>query len=288
VIRDLQRRFDEAVPRDTSSPDRVYFARKPFRHRRLTNAAAVEQIARECGFHVAYPEDLPFRTQAALAREARVVVAPEGSALFLTMFCRPGATVCILSHPITDLLADYNGLLSVHGIGVIVITGPADTVSGWIFSTAEPITHVIARMGESSQVLPVGLDRPDVSAAYPSIAAAARSGFHATLNFTSRPTRATPLELGHKAETRRVGLHADAGVVEARDDRDRVVVRAVVDDDELEILEGLRQDACQGLLDVGSTIPGRHGNGDTRLPHCCVHCGSIVRNRGADAGGVPL
>jgi capsular polysaccharide biosynthesis protein len=123
VIRELQGRLDRAVG-ISSGPERVYFARRSFRHRRLVNCDAIERVARELGFELFYPEDLPFTEQAVLARNARVIVAPEGSALFLSMFARPQSKVCILSHPLTDVLADYNGILAAHEIEVMAITGP--------------------------------------------------------------------------------------------------------------------------------------------------------------------
>jgi capsular polysaccharide biosynthesis protein len=88
------------------------------------NGESIERLAREAGFEIVFPEDLSFAEQVTLLRSARVVVMPEGSALFLAMFVTPGTTVCILSHPLTDLLADYEALLSPHGIRVMAVTGP--------------------------------------------------------------------------------------------------------------------------------------------------------------------
>jgi hypothetical protein len=124
IVRELQARFDARTDHLPPSGSRVFLARKAFRHRRLANGEAIEQIARESGFDVVYPEDLSFTTQAAVVRRARVVIAPEGSAVFLTMFSRPGTRLCILSHQLTDLLADYNALLAPHQIDVMALTGP--------------------------------------------------------------------------------------------------------------------------------------------------------------------
>jgi hypothetical protein len=124
VVADLHRRLDaRAVPPSLAGP-RVYFARRGHRHRRLVNADEIERRARVLGCAVVYPEDLSFAQQAALARDAQMIVAPEGSALFLAMFARPGATLCILSHPLTDVLADYNGLFGALQVEVLAVTGP--------------------------------------------------------------------------------------------------------------------------------------------------------------------
>jgi capsular polysaccharide biosynthesis protein len=129
VIRELQQRFDASAAPSRPAPRRIYFGRKTFRHRRLVNSDRIEQVARDLGFEIVYPEDLPFSEQAATARNADVIVAPEGSAIFLTIFARPGTTLCILSHPFTDYLADYAGMFAPHQIHVTAITGPATRIT---------------------------------------------------------------------------------------------------------------------------------------------------------------
>src|SRR5918993_1244219 len=66
-------------------------------------------------------------------------------------------------------------------------------VAGWICSTGEPITHLIVRIGTESQMIPLGVDRPDVAALHPSLPGVRHSGFHALLTISTRPTRSTPL-----------------------------------------------------------------------------------------------
>jgi capsular polysaccharide biosynthesis protein len=118
------------VARNTPAPTStrlVYLARRLFRHRRLTNAEDIERIAADLGFAVVYPEDLSFSIQASLVLEAEVVLAPEGSALFLGFLAMPGTQVGILSHPLTDALSDYNGLFATQRICTSVLTGPIET-----------------------------------------------------------------------------------------------------------------------------------------------------------------
>ena len=124
VIQEMQRRFDRYSSSGSVGAKRIYLARKAFRHRKLVNHAAIEDVARMMAFDVVYPEDLSFADQAALARQATIIVAPEGSAVYLAFFARRGTTLCILSHPMTDGLAEYNGLLEPHDVAVTVVTGP--------------------------------------------------------------------------------------------------------------------------------------------------------------------
>ncbi len=126
ILAEMRRLVARNAPTPTSTR-LVYLARRLFRHRRLTNAEDIEGIAADLGFTVVYPEDLSFSTQASLVLEAEVILAPEGSALFLGFLAMPGTQVGILSHPLTDALSDYNGLFSTQRISTSVLTGPIET-----------------------------------------------------------------------------------------------------------------------------------------------------------------
>jgi capsular polysaccharide biosynthesis protein len=124
LIAEMLRRADLALGDHSSFPERVFLSRKAFRHRKLVNSTAIESQATARGFRVVYPEDHSFAQQVALLRNARYVVALEGSALFLTYFCGAGTKVCVLSHPLTDVLADYNEVFQVQRIAMVALTGP--------------------------------------------------------------------------------------------------------------------------------------------------------------------
>jgi capsular polysaccharide biosynthesis protein len=124
LIAEMLRRADLALGDHSSFPQQVFLSRKAFRHRKLVNSAAIEFEATARGFCVVYPEDHSFAQQVALLRNARHVVALEGSALFLTYFCGAGTKVCVLSHPLTDVLADYNEVFQVQKIAMVALTGP--------------------------------------------------------------------------------------------------------------------------------------------------------------------
>jgi len=101
----------------------LYLARRPGQHRRLENASAIEAIVRERGFQVVYPQALSFAEQARLIREARWVVAPEGSALCLLFLARPGTQVAILNHADNGGQASMTALVEAAGIETVMLLG---------------------------------------------------------------------------------------------------------------------------------------------------------------------
>jgi capsular polysaccharide biosynthesis protein len=123
VGREMGHRADRALGHRTS-PAKVFLARKEFRHRKLVNCAAIEAIASSRGFAIVYPEELDFLEQVRLLRNARFVVAPEGSALFLTYFVKRGTKICILNHQNTAGLVMYNDGCDLTEVEITIITGP--------------------------------------------------------------------------------------------------------------------------------------------------------------------
>ena len=111
-----------AFGRDAGGPERVFLGRRPAGWRKLVNSEAIEAAARNRGFQIVYPEDLDFAAQADLLRHAHFVVAPEGSALFLAYFARPGTKICILNHTLIDGAIGYNGLFD--RVLITILTGP--------------------------------------------------------------------------------------------------------------------------------------------------------------------
>jgi capsular polysaccharide biosynthesis protein len=104
---------------------RLFLARKPNQKKKLLNHLALEEIAASHGFDVIYPQDLSFRDQLRAIRDATHVVGPDGSALFLTLFARPGAKLAVLSPPYTLPLVDVAALIGARGIETSILTGPA-------------------------------------------------------------------------------------------------------------------------------------------------------------------
>ncbi len=120
---EMARRADLKLGSDPS-PERVFLARKGFRHRKIVNADEIEAIAEAHGFAVVYTEEYDFIEQVRLLRRARHVVAPEGSSLFLGYFLAGGAKVCILNHQQIEGVVGYNGGNEEKGIELTIITGP--------------------------------------------------------------------------------------------------------------------------------------------------------------------
>lgn len=123
IFQEMVRRFDRAIP-SGDGPEKVYLARKPSLRRKLVNSAELEEVAREAGFAVVYPDDLSFAEQFRLMRDASFVVGPEGSGMFLSSLCRPGSKVCILNHTHTENVTITAGVLEALGVDVTVVTGP--------------------------------------------------------------------------------------------------------------------------------------------------------------------
>jgi capsular polysaccharide biosynthesis protein len=124
VIRRMASWADLRLAKPDRSPSRIFLARKSFRHRKLVNSTQIEALAVAQGFEIVYPEDFSFAEQILLVRNAKHIVALEGSAIFLAYLASAGARLCILSHPLTDALAEYNGVLSLGGVATTALSGP--------------------------------------------------------------------------------------------------------------------------------------------------------------------
>jgi capsular polysaccharide biosynthesis protein len=105
----------------------VFLARKPERHRKMRNSPEIETMLHARGFETVYPEDLDFDAQVRMMRGAEWVVGPEGSAMFLAFFARPGTRICILNHPFTLGMTVLTSLLEELQLDVCMFTGPALT-----------------------------------------------------------------------------------------------------------------------------------------------------------------
>jgi len=121
VVREMKRRA-AAQMQGHGKGEKIFLARHSSLWRRLVTAADIEAIARQYGFAVVYPETLGFDEQIAMMANAKYVVLPEGSAVFLCYFARPGTRICILQHPITEGTNAYDAHFD--GCDVTILTGP--------------------------------------------------------------------------------------------------------------------------------------------------------------------
>lgn len=82
---------------------RVYLSRRKVSLKQLTrviaNEVLVENLFREAGFQILYPETLSFEEQLAVYANADVVAGPSGSALHNSLFMKPGAILIELGDP---------------------------------------------------------------------------------------------------------------------------------------------------------------------------------------------
>ena len=123
VAREIVRRADRALAPE-AGPERVFLARSPNFARKLVNREAIEAIAQARGFMVAHPEQLDFADQFRLTRNARFVIGPDGSAMMLALFARPGTKICMLSFPDALItMPGWNGLFIALGMDLTVFTG---------------------------------------------------------------------------------------------------------------------------------------------------------------------
>lgn len=100
---------------------RVYLARKPFQHRKLSNAMDVEPVMQGHGFERHEFNALTFRQQLRIIRGADHIVGPAGSALTMTIFGRPGLDIGVLAgagHPDSHWLSQVSRALD-HRLVVV-------------------------------------------------------------------------------------------------------------------------------------------------------------------------
>ena len=109
---------------DTSgSPERVYLARQPWQHRKLTNAKTIEASVAARGYHIVDFAQVPFVEQVRLIRGARHVLGPDGSASLTTFLGRQGLRIGKLAPPFLDVFEGYVQICAAMGQDLTVLTG---------------------------------------------------------------------------------------------------------------------------------------------------------------------
>ena len=91
---------------------------------RNVNSNEIEAAASARGFLIIAPDDFDFLCQVKLMRNARFIIAPEGSALYLAYFVLPGAKLCILNHSLIEWAVTYSSYLSDAAPQITMLTGP--------------------------------------------------------------------------------------------------------------------------------------------------------------------
>ena len=125
IFREMGRRVEAAMsPAAVEPSERVFLSRRKQGVRKMVNREAIEAAAEARSFRVVSAEDLTFAHQASLLRQARFVVGPEGSAMALLFFAKPGTKALILQHRYTAGSPVLASLLREVGIDVTLMTGP--------------------------------------------------------------------------------------------------------------------------------------------------------------------
>lgn len=116
------RRIDEIpCPHNIRQPERIYISRKTRSlYRELSNSTELEDISRQAGLAIVYPEEHSFPEQIAIFRSARLIVGEYGSALHNAIFSAPGATI-IACNWINDLQSRIARIRK-HSIGYQLAT----------------------------------------------------------------------------------------------------------------------------------------------------------------------
>lgn len=122
IIREMVDRVTPAISIGDSS-QKLFLSHRKMLRGRLVNQARIESIARSQGFRVVYSEDFGFIEQIRLVREANFIAAPNGPALVLCLFARPGTNLCILNHLYTIEIQVLAGVLMELGIRTNLFTG---------------------------------------------------------------------------------------------------------------------------------------------------------------------
>jgi hypothetical protein len=110
--------------RRPDSAKRIYLTRKESQHKRLVNAAAVQEWFADRGFEIYDPASLSFSEQLARVQGAEVLVAPEGSAPWLGFYGSPGTRIGLLDNPHVDEYWTYELLCRRLGLHLSILTGP--------------------------------------------------------------------------------------------------------------------------------------------------------------------
>lgn len=114
---------ERALSRPTGI-DRLYLARRPGRHKAIVNHGEVDEVLSRQGFVRVLPEEHTLLEQLNLVRQARCIVAPEGSNALLSFFARPATRLCVLTSPYTAPLLDLGGAARERQLALTLLTGP--------------------------------------------------------------------------------------------------------------------------------------------------------------------
>lgn len=92
------------------SVEKIYLSRTALKNKRDFGEKSVENVFREKGYTIIYPEELSFEKQISLYRSAREIVTTEGSISHMFLFCKPHTKVVILKK--ANYINDYQMMIN--------------------------------------------------------------------------------------------------------------------------------------------------------------------------------
>jgi hypothetical protein len=113
----------DALERNDAARD-LHLARPGAGRRQLDGASQLQAELERRGYASVHLEELTFEEQLRAMRNAERVVGPDGSALLMTLFGRPGLRVGVFSHPYLEEFEWFTQLSVALGQELLVATGP--------------------------------------------------------------------------------------------------------------------------------------------------------------------
>ncbi len=107
--------------------EKIYLSRRNSRWRKLENEEEIQQWLEIQGFETVYAEELSFADQVRTFRNAKTIVAPNGSALMNIIFSSPGTKIFVLSAPNLFNWGGFYGPMNSLGYHILFVAGPETT-----------------------------------------------------------------------------------------------------------------------------------------------------------------
>ncbi len=119
----LRERVIHHVQGKSSYGPKLYLSRRNMTWRKLTNDAEIAEFLAGKGFDIIDVETLSFEEQVRMFREAKYIVAPNGSALLNIIFSEPDVRLIVLSQPDLFNWGGYYGPMQSLGYDMLFVTG---------------------------------------------------------------------------------------------------------------------------------------------------------------------
>lgn len=113
-----------AAPKEVVETRRVFWARKPNRHRSIANWEQLRQMLEGRGYVTCFPEEMRFAQQVAALRAADRIVVQNGSGSLGLLLAKPNTRLLYLSHPDMSRLCFQVEAHAATGVEMRVLAGP--------------------------------------------------------------------------------------------------------------------------------------------------------------------